>query len=190
MTEREVFLQGLGKKWRKENVHAQSVLPDGEERQTSVFEAYLDLQGHQSDNRRAERQWRGEVGAEVEQRKPVCHAGGAHHAHHLTTRKHKHLDALNSNSQIKQCVHYPAFPYQVDADVDERAEVWEERDDWLSLQGQADPLNQAAGRLPFHLSPRKRMYTPIPTRTHAVTICAHTHIKASCQKFGQATLEL
>lgn len=45
------------------------------------------------------------------------------------------------------------LPYQVDTDVDERAKVWEERDDWLPLQGQADPLDQAAGCLPLHLSP-------------------------------------
>lgn len=46
--------------------------------------------------------------------------------------------------------------YQVDANVDQRAEVREERDDWLALQGEADPLDKAAGCLPLHLSPEKR----------------------------------
>lgn len=44
---------------------------------------------------------------------------------------------------------------QVDTDVDERAQVWEEGNDRLPLERQADSLDQAAGRLPLYLSPGK-----------------------------------
>lgn len=56
-------------------------------------------------------------------------------------------------------------PYQVDADVDQRAKVREEGDDWLSLQGQADPLDQAAGRLPLHLPPGEHTPKTAPNPT-------------------------
>lgn len=45
----------------------------------------LDLESNESDHRRAEGQRRGQVGAEVEKRKSIRHAGGTDHTHHLTT---------------------------------------------------------------------------------------------------------
>ena len=58
----------------------------------------LDLQSNQPDHRRAEGKWGGEVGAEVEQRQPVRHAGGADHAHHLTT----HEEELHKTTQHRR----------------------------------------------------------------------------------------
>lgn len=47
------------------------------------YRSNLNLQRNQADNCCAERKWRREVGAEVEQRKTISHTGGTHHTHHL-----------------------------------------------------------------------------------------------------------
>lgn len=121
----------------------------------------LDLQGDQADHGCAEGQRRGEVGAQVEEGKPVGDAGGADHAHHLenahTQTLRRPAEALRRAERVPRRV---CFPYQVDANVDQRAEVREEGDDGLPLQGQADPLDQAAGRLPLHLSPGEQRTHP------------------------------
>lgn len=52
---------------------------------------YLDLQGNQPDHCCAEGQWRGEIGAEVEQWESICHTGGSNHTHHLPAHKKKYL---------------------------------------------------------------------------------------------------
>lgn len=57
--------------------------------QMSLAQTYLDLQGNQPNHCCAEGQWRGEIGTEVEQWEPICHARGSNHTHHLTTHQQK-----------------------------------------------------------------------------------------------------
>jgi len=98
MAEREVLLQGLGTGNKKiGTIRAAGERASGGERAgAGGADADLDLQGHQSHHRGAEGQRRGEVGAEVEERKPVRHAGGTDHAHHLE----KHRESLKKIKNI------------------------------------------------------------------------------------------
>lgn len=117
--------------------------------QTDEEVVYLDLQGDQSDHCCAEGQWRRQVRAQVEKGKPVGYTRGTDHTHHLTNTHGNSQRTLEKMT----CSSPDVLSYQIDTDVDKRAEVWEERNDRLPLEGETDALNQAAGRLPLHLSP-------------------------------------
>lgn len=137
---------------------------------------YLNLQSNQSDHGGAKGQRRRQVRAEVEEWQPVRHTGGADHTHHLTTDQTNHptkklKKMLKKKRKTTLLFNIFAVPYQVDADVDKRAQVRQERDDRLSLQGQADPLDQATGRLPLHLSPGEQTSTHHhPPKPHTSTL--------------------
>lgn len=66
---------------------------------------YLDLQGHQSDHRRAEGQWGGEVRAQVEEGEPVGYTRWTDHTHDLaepttTLKKHAVTDDLHLTGRV------------------------------------------------------------------------------------------
>lgn len=90
---------------------------------------YLDLQGNQSDHCCAEGQRRGQVRAQVEKGKSIGYTRGTDHTHHLTN---KHANSQRTFEKMI-CSLPDVLSYQIDTDVDERAKVWEERNDWLPL---------------------------------------------------------